>query len=59
MVTRNDVISNRWSSHFGVKIHVFPLLTTIIVNLVAKMMQSGYLCVIFHVKHIKLPFLAV
>ena len=37
----------------------FPLLTTIKVNLVAKMMQSGYLCVIFHVKHIKLPFLAV
>ena len=29
------------------------------VNLVAKIMQSAYLCVIFHVKHKKLPFLAV
>ena len=29
------------------------------VNLVAKTMQSAYLCVIFHVKYKKLPFLAV
>ena len=29
------------------------------VNLVAKIMQSTYLCVIFHVKLKKLPFLAV
>ena len=28
-------------------------------NLVAKIMQSTYLCVIFHVKLKKLPFLAV
>ena len=59
MVTRYDVISSRWSSHFGVKIHVFQLLSTIKVNLVAKIMQSAYLCVIFHVKHKKLLFLAV
>ena len=37
----------------------FQLLSTIKVNLVAKIMQSAYLCVIFHVKHKKLPFLAV
>ena len=29
------------------------------INLVAKIMQSVYLCVIFHVKHKKLLFLAV
>ena len=34
-------------------------LSTIKVNLVAKIMQSAYLCVIFHVKHKKLPFLAI
>ena len=37
----------------------FQLLSTTKVNLVAKIMQSAYLCVIFHVKHKKLPFLAV
>ena len=37
----------------------FPLLSTIKVNLVAKIMQSAYLCGIFHVKLKKLPFLAV
>ena len=35
------------------------LFSTIKVNLVAKIMQSAYLCVIFHVKHKKTPFLAV
>ena len=35
----------------------FQLLSTIKVNLVAKIMQSAYLCVIIHVK--QLPFLAV
>ena len=35
------------------------LLSTIKVNLVAKIMQSVYSCVIFHVKHKKLSFLAV
>ena len=37
----------------------FQLLSTIKVNLVDKIMQSVYLCVIFHVKHKKLPFLTV
>ena len=37
----------------------FQLLSTIKVNLVAKITQSVYLCVTFHVKHKKLPFLAV
>ena len=37
----------------------FQLLSTIKRNLVAKIMKSVYLCVIFHVKHKKLPFLAV
>ena len=32
----------------------FKLLSTIKVNLVAKIMQSAYLCVIFHVKHKKM-----
>ena len=34
----------------------FQLLSTIKANLVAKFMQSAYLCVIFHVKHKKIPF---
>ena len=29
----------------------FQYLSTLNVNLVAKIMQSAYLCVIFHVKH--------
>ena len=32
----------------------FQLLSTTKVNLVAKIMQSAYLCVIFHVKHKKI-----
>ena len=59
MVTRYDVISRKWSSHFWVKIHVFKLLSTIKVNLVAKIMQRTYLCVAFHVKHKKILLLAV
>ena len=35
------------------------LLSTIKWNLVAKIMQSAYLCVIFHIKHKNVPFLAV
>ena len=31
----------------------FQLLSTIKVNLMAKIMQRAYLCVIFHVKHKK------
>ena len=41
------------------KIHVFPLLSTIKVKLVDDMMQSAYLCVILHVEHKKLPFMVV
>ena len=52
-------MSRRWSTQFRVKIIVFQLLSTIKVNLVAKMMQSAYFCVIFHVKYKKLPFLVV
>ena len=37
----------------------FQLLSTIKVNILAKIMQSAYLCVIFHVKNQKLPFVAV
>ena len=61
MVARYDVISKRWSSHFWVKVHVFffQLFTTIKVNLVPKITQSAYFCVIFHVKQKKSPFLVV
>ena len=38
---------------FGGKYMFFKLFSTIQVNLVAKIMQSAYLCVIFHVKHKK------
>ena len=50
MVTRYDVISSRWSSHFWVKVHVFQLFSTLKVKLVDRMMQSKYLCVILQVK---------
>ena len=57
MVTRYDVIRKRWSSHFWVKVHVLtPFLK---VNLVGKIMQSAYLCVMFHLNSKKSPFLAV
>ena len=36
---------------------MFLQLSTIKVNLVAKIMQCAYLCVIVDVKHNKLPFL--
>ena len=58
MVTRY-VISSRWSSHFLVKVHVLSTFATIKVTVVAKIMQSAYLFVIFHGKHKNLPFLAV
>ena len=54
MVTRYDVISSRWSSQFWVNNVSLQLLSTIKVNLVAKIIQSAYLCVIFQKK-----FLAV
>ena len=39
--------------NLGGKYMFFQLLSTIQVNLVAKIMQRAYLCVIFHVKHKK------
>ena len=54
MVTRYDVISSRWSSHFWVKVHVFQLFSTLKVKLVDRMMQNKYLCVILQVKHKKI-----
>ena len=56
MVTRYYVISSRWSSHFWVKMHVFSPFSTIKVKLVD---ESSYLCVILHVKHKKIPFIAI
>ena len=37
----------------------FQLNSTIKVNKVAKIMQSAYLCIIFHVEHKKLTFVEV
>ena len=42
MVTKYDVISSRWSSHFWVKVHVFQLFSTIRANLVAEITQIAY-----------------
>ena len=53
MVTRYDVTSSRWSSQFWMKIHVFSTSFKNKVNLVAKIIQRAYLCVIFHVKQKK------
>ena len=39
--------------------HVFSIFLTIKVKLVDEMKQSAYLCVILHVKHKKLPFIAI
>ena len=44
---------------FEYKYMFFQLFSTIKVNLVAKVIQSAYLCVTFHPKHKKAPFLAV
>ena len=55
MVTRYDIISSRWSSHFSVEMYVFlNLFSAIKVNLVDEVIQSDYLCVILHVKHTKI-----
>ena len=54
MVTRYDVISSSWSSHFEWKCVFFQLFSTIKVNLVAEIMQSAYFCVIIHVKQLPL-----
>ena len=37
----------------------FQILSTITVNIVDKMMESDYLCVILYFKHKKIPFLGV
>ena len=37
----------------------FQLFSTIKVKIVNEMMQRAYLCVILHVKHKKLPFVAI
>ena len=55
MVTGYDIISGRWSS----QCMFFQLFSTIKVKLVNEMMQRAYLCVILHVKHKKLPFIAI
>ena len=58
MVTRYDVISSRWSSHFEWKcMFFFNFFNNKRKNVVAKIMQSAYLRVIIHVK--QLPFLVV
>ena len=46
-------------ANFGLKYMLFQLISTIEINVVAKIKQSVYLRVIFHVKHKKIPFLAV
>ena len=58
MVTRYDVISSRWSTHFLVYF-LFQLFSTIKEKFVDKMRQSSYFCIILHVKHKKLPILPV
>ena len=49
MVTRYDIISSRWSSHFLVEMYVFLNLFSAI-----KVIQSDYLYVILHVRHTKI-----
>ena len=53
MVTRYDVVSSRWSSHFWVKMYDFQLFSGIKVKFVDKMMQSKYLCVTLRVERKK------
>ena len=59
MDTRYDVISNRWSSHFWLKMHVFQLFSGIKEKLLDKMMESNYLCDVLLVKHKKLLIVTV
>ena len=54
MVTRYDVITSRWSSHFWLKMHFFQFFSTMKVKLMDEMMQSNYWCVILHVKRLLL-----
>ena len=57
MVWRYDVIRSNWQAIFE-RMHVFAPYSSIKVNIVDKMMQSAYLCVILYVTRKKLPFLA-
>ena len=50
MVTRSDVISSRWSSHFWLKMRFFQLFLTFKVQTVDEIIQSAYLYIILHVK---------
>ena len=60
MVTRYDIISRRWSSHFWVKVHVFStFFNNKSKSCGCEIMQSAYICVIFHVKHKQSPFIEV
>ena len=59
MVTRYDVISGRWSSHFWVKMHVLSPFLNNKSKTCQWMMQRAYLCLTLHVKHRKLPFIAI
>ena len=54
MVTRYDVISSRWSSHFLSENGCFSTSFRNKSKACDKMMQSNYLCVILHVKRKKL-----
>ena len=56
----NDVISSSWwLIHFWVKMHVFQLFSTVKVKLADEIMQSNYLCAIFHVKCKKISIFTV
>ena len=59
MVSRYDAKSSTLSSHFCVKMHVFPTSFRNNVKLEDKMMQSNYLRVILHVKSKKLLIVTV
>ena len=59
MVTRYDVVSSRWSSHFWVKMYDFQLFSGIKVKFVDKKMQSNYLCVTLRVERKKKIILTV
>ena len=59
MVKKYDVISINDQANFKWKYMFSQLFSTIKVNLEAKIMESAYLCVSFHVKHKKIPLPAV
>ena len=59
MVTRFDVISGRWSSNFWVKMGVFATVFNNKSKTCGWIDANVYLCVILHVKHKKVPFIAI